>query len=164
FKIANIQNSEDYIEDFLVDEFYSESDSNLGSLSDPSITSLLPKLYLEDYSNLVSITDSLTTSLLEAVDNSVSENSDFDNESEDKCESDCIECEFTLNAAYQKCINLVYINKLTETHNHDLKNSKLVQQSSLSAHKIPSNIKEEICFYVQECQLEATVLKRILRN
>ncbi|CAG8723458.1 8915_t:CDS:2, partial [Racocetra persica] len=104
--MTNIRNYEDYIEDFLVDEFYSENDSNLGSLSDLSITSLLLEPYLEDYSNLVSLTDSLTTSLplieavnnnlvsltdpsttslllIKAVDNSISEGSDFDDRPED---------------------------------------------------------------------------------
>ncbi|CAG8651513.1 16024_t:CDS:2 [Gigaspora rosea] len=56
-----------------------------------------------------------------------------------KRESSCIECGFMLSASY-------------------------LQQFSRSSHKIPTNIKEEIRFYVQECHLGATILKRILRN
>ncbi|CAG8517271.1 10549_t:CDS:1 [Scutellospora calospora] len=79
-------------------------------------------------------------------------------------ESVRIEYKFTLNASYQKHINLVFVNKFTEDHNYVLNEEELHLQFLLSLHKIPDNIKEEIQFYVQECQLESTVLKRILQN
>ncbi|CAG8558431.1 14525_t:CDS:2 [Cetraspora pellucida] len=79
-------------------------------------------------------------------------------------ESGHIECEFTMNASYQKHMNLVFVNKFTEDHNHVLNKEELHLQFSLSLRKVPDNIKEEFRFYVQECQLGATVLKRILQN
>ncbi|CAG8706272.1 14761_t:CDS:2 [Rhizophagus irregularis] len=43
-------------------------------------------------------------------------------------------------------------------------NQELLHQFALSLRKIPVNVKEEIHFLVQDCQLGATVLKRILRK
>ncbi|CAG8481463.1 1803_t:CDS:2 [Dentiscutata heterogama] len=59
-----------------------------------------------------------------------------------ECESACIECDFVLNASYRKLPNCVFVNKLVEKHNYTLKDSNLLQ----------------------ECNLGATALKRILRN
>ncbi|CAG8744599.1 18620_t:CDS:2, partial [Rhizophagus irregularis] len=78
--------------------------------------------------------------------------------------SACIKCNFTLNASYRKCPNLVFVNKFIEEHNHVMNINKDLQQFTQSSHKIPDNIIKEIRFYVQECHLGATVLKRILRN
>ncbi|CAB5377005.1 unnamed protein product [Rhizophagus irregularis] len=79
--------------------------------------------------------------------------------------SACIKCNFTLNASYRKCPNLVFVNKFIEEHNHVMNINKDLQQFTQSSHKIPDNIIKEIRFYVQECHLDAaTVLKRILRN
>ncbi|CAG8610979.1 9589_t:CDS:2, partial [Cetraspora pellucida] len=79
-------------------------------------------------------------------------------------ESGHIEYEFTMNASYRKRMNLVFVNKFTKDYNHVLNKEELHLQFSLSLCKVPDNIKEEIRFYVQECQLGATVLKRILQN
>jgi len=79
-------------------------------------------------------------------------------------ESVCIECGFLLNASYRKRANLVYINKFIEEHNHPLSDSELLQQFAPSLRKITTDVKEEIKFFVQECHLGATVLKRILRK
>lgn len=79
-------------------------------------------------------------------------------------ESACIECGFLLNASYRKKSNLVFINKFIEEHNHTLNSCELLQQFAPSLRKIPINIREEIQFYVQDCHLGATVLKRILRK
>ncbi|CAG8673470.1 24933_t:CDS:2, partial [Gigaspora rosea] len=80
-----------------------------------------------------------------------------------KWESACIECGFVLNASYRKRLNLVFVNKFFDEHNHALNDCKLLQLSP-SLRKIPTHIRDEIRFYVQECHLGATVLKRILRN
>ncbi|CAB5181662.1 unnamed protein product [Rhizophagus irregularis] len=56
-----------------------------------------------------------------------------------------------------------YIPKKNE-HNHELQNGIDLQEFSPLLCKIPDNIVEEIQFYVQECHLGATVLKRILRK
>ncbi|CAG8478562.1 8344_t:CDS:2 [Dentiscutata erythropus] len=45
-----------------------------------------------------------------------------------------------------------------------LQNQDSLQEFSPSLRKIPDHIMNEIQFYVQECQLGATVLKKILRN
>src|SRR5581483_6695805 len=79
-------------------------------------------------------------------------------------ESVCIKCGFLLNASYRKRANLVYINKFIEEHNHPLSDSELLQQFAPSLRKITTDVKEEIKFFVQECHLGATVLKRILRK
>ncbi|PKC58481.1 hypothetical protein RhiirA1_470900 [Rhizophagus irregularis] len=71
---------------------------------------------------------------------------------------------FLLNASYRKCSNLVFINKFVEEYNHTLNSQELLHQFALSLRKIPVNVKEEIHFLVQDCQLGATVLKRILRK
>ena len=75
-----------------------------------------------------------------------------------------IECGFLLNAAYRKRPNLVFINKFVSEHSHALQNTITLQEFSPMSRKIPDNIMEEIQFYVQECHLGTTVLKRILRN
>src|SRR6266498_2651293 len=79
-------------------------------------------------------------------------------------ESARIECGFLVNAAYRKCSNLVFVNKFVSEHNHALQSTPALQEFSPALRKIPDNIMEEIQFYVQECHLGATVLKRILRN
>src|SRR5204863_6920680 len=79
-------------------------------------------------------------------------------------ESAHIGCEFFINAAYRKRPNLVFINKFVSEHNHLLQNVSALQEFSPVLCKIPDNIMEEIQFYVQECHLGATVLKRILQN
>ena len=79
-------------------------------------------------------------------------------------ESACIDCGFLVNAAYRKHSNLVFINKFVNEHNHPLQNMTALQEFSPALRRIPDNIMEEIRFYVQECHLGATVLKRILRN
>ncbi|CAG8738036.1 5070_t:CDS:2, partial [Racocetra fulgida] len=115
-------------------------------------------LNLDDDFRLVSLFEPSTACILPAsenVDDSISEMSGSDNESEDK--SNCIECGFTLNTTYRKCTDLVYVNKFTEEHSHKLNNSELIQQFSPLSRKIPTNIKEKIRFYVQECQLGATL-------
>src|SRR6266496_3327759 len=76
-------------------------------------------------------------------------------------ESARIECGFLVNAA---CSNLVFVNKFVSEHNHALQSTPALQEFSPALRKIPDNIMEEIQFYVQECYLGATVLKRILRN
>ncbi|CAG8459685.1 4064_t:CDS:2, partial [Racocetra persica] len=42
-------------------------------------------------------------------------------------ESACIECDFLLNTAYRKWLNLVFVNKFVEKHNDTLKDSELLQ-------------------------------------
>ncbi|PKY20813.1 hypothetical protein RhiirB3_434219 [Rhizophagus irregularis] len=79
-------------------------------------------------------------------------------------ESIRIECGFLVNASYRKCQNLVFVNKFVSEHNHELQNGIDLQEFSPLLRKIPDNIVEEIQFYVQECHLGATVLKRILRK
>ncbi|UZO05917.1 uncharacterized protein OCT59_026255 [Rhizophagus irregularis] len=58
----------------------------------------------------------------------------------------------------------IFINKFVEEYNHTLNSQELLHQFALSLRKIPVNVKEEIHFLVQDCQLGATVLKRILRK
>ncbi|CAG8480371.1 897_t:CDS:2 [Cetraspora pellucida] len=72
-----------------------------------------------------------------------------------------IDCRFVLNASYKKQSNLVFVNKFIKKHNHVLKDSNLLQ-FLLLLHKIPTHIKEEVRFYIQECNLEVTILKQIL--
>ncbi|CAB5390940.1 unnamed protein product [Rhizophagus irregularis] len=79
-------------------------------------------------------------------------------------ESARIDCGFLVNAACRKRPNLVFINKFVSEHNHALHNVSALQEFSPISRKIPDNIMEEIQFYVQECHLGASVLKRILRN
>ncbi|CAG8787153.1 20129_t:CDS:2 [Gigaspora margarita] len=74
-----------------------------------------------------------------------------------------IKCGFVLNASYRKCLNLVFVNKFVDEHNHALNDCKLLQLSP-SLRKIPTHIRDKIRFYVQEYHLEITVLKRILQN
>lgn len=69
-----------------------------------------------------------------------------------KWESACIECGFVLNASYRKRLNLVFVNKFVDEHNHALNDCKLLQLSP-SLQKIPTHIRDEIRFYVQECHL-----------
>ncbi|CAB4429108.1 unnamed protein product [Rhizophagus irregularis] len=57
-----------------------------------------------------------------------------------------------------------FINKFVEEHNHMLNSQELLHQFAPSLRKIPVDVKEEICFLVQDCQLGATILKRILRK
>ncbi|CAB4429109.1 unnamed protein product [Rhizophagus irregularis] len=45
-----------------------------------------------------------------------------------------------------------------------LNSQELLHQFAPSLRKIPVDVKEEICFLVQDCQLGATILKRILRK
>ncbi|PKY60844.1 hypothetical protein RhiirA4_485019 [Rhizophagus irregularis] len=66
---------------------------------------------------------------------------------------------FLLNTSYQKYPNLVFINKFVEEHNHTLNSQELLHQFAPSLRKIPVDVKEEIHFLVQDCQLGATGLK-----
>ncbi|CAG8788748.1 3323_t:CDS:2, partial [Gigaspora rosea] len=75
-------------------------------------------------------------------------------------ESACIDCGFILNAAYRKRLNLVFVNKFIEKHNHELSDSKMHQQFLPHLRKIPTNIKDEIQFYVQECHFGAHLMNK----
>ncbi|CAI2192189.1 14823_t:CDS:2 [Funneliformis geosporum] len=66
-------------------------------------------------------------------------------------ESACIGCGFLVNAAYCKCLNLVFINKFFNEHNHTLQSTIDLQEFSPISCKIPDDIMKEIQFYVQEC-------------
>ncbi|CAG8763319.1 20729_t:CDS:1, partial [Racocetra persica] len=68
------------------------------------------------------------------------------------------------NASYCKSENLVFVNKFVNEHNHPLQNQDPLQEFSPALRRISDDIMNEIKFYVQECQLEATVLKKILRK
>ncbi|CAG8500400.1 16358_t:CDS:2 [Racocetra persica] len=47
-----------------------------------------------------------------------------------------IDCEFLLNVSYQKCPNLVFVNKFNEKHTHNLSKSESLQQFLPSFQKI----------------------------
>ncbi|CAG8504308.1 11518_t:CDS:2, partial [Racocetra persica] len=171
-KMTEAQCLNHYVSDYYMNyTLHSEKDFGLVLFFESSMTDVL----LEVNNNILLV--------VESVDNSISEINSSDSKSKDSLLKEIYSKQtFTsfdileqylkhysvqigfetkiVRAKKKMMFGLVkYTNISMENYNHKLNDSELIKQFASSLCKLLTNIKEEICFYVQKYQLEVTVLK-----